>query len=98
MEYLYRLTLIKRLLKEENWTEDDEKVVSEHFHHLKSWTEAGKVVMAGRTTNEDVSQFGIVIFHADNAQQAERLMGEEPAVKKGIMKGELFPFRIALQG
>ncbi|ARI75983.1 YciI family protein [Halobacillus mangrovi] len=98
MEYLYRLTLIKRLLKEENWTKADEKIVTDHFHHLKSWTEEGKVVMAGRTTNEDASQFGIVIFYATNAQEAEHMMNEDPAIKKGIMKGELFPFKIALQG
>lgn len=92
------MILIKRLFKQENWTSNDESVVSEHFQHLKSWSEEGIVVMAGRTTNDDESQFGIVIFHAANKDEAENMMNQDPAIRSGIMTGDLYPFTIALQG
>lgn len=96
MQFLYKLTLIERLQKDEDWTDEDEAVVATHFQHLKKWTEEGKVVMAGRTTNEGASAFGIVIFHAENDEEAEVMMKKDPAIEQGIMTGELYPFHLAL--
>ncbi|TGB02674.1 hypothetical protein [Halobacillus salinus] len=59
VDFLYKLQLVERLWNDDNWTEADEKVVGTHFQHLKRWTEEGRVLMAGRTTNEAASSFGI---------------------------------------
>lgn len=52
--------------------------------------------MAGRTLNEDESQFGIVIFEDDSEQSAKQFMDEDPAISEGMMEGTLFPYRVAL--
>lgn len=46
--------------------------------------------------NEGPSSFGIVIFKAESAAQAQRIMEDDPAVRARTMRAELFPYRIAL--
>ncbi|WP_254871046.1 YciI family protein [Bacillus sp. Marseille-Q1617] len=96
MEYIYVLRLIPRLHKEENWTEEDEIVVAEHFKRLKEYRDRGVVILAGRTLNEEENAFGIVVFEEENEGKAEEFMSEDPCVKEGIMRAELFPYRVAL--
>jgi uncharacterized protein len=95
-EYIYMLKLRPDLLDDSAWTEKDEKIVSEHFNHLKEDFERGKVILAGRTTNSDKTQFGIVIFTAESWKSAQTYMESDPAIKYGVMTATLFPFRIAL--
>lgn len=96
MQFLYKLKLILPLLDEENWTERENKIVGEHFTKLQSLVNKGVVILAGRTLNEDESQFGIVIFEAENEEEAKIIMNSDPAVEKGIMTAELFPYQVAL--
>ncbi|MEL3971866.1 YciI family protein [Rossellomorea oryzaecorticis] len=96
MEYIYFLKLIPRLHKKENWTTEDEKVVSDHFARLKDYRDRGVVILAGRTLNEEENAFGIVVFEAETESEAEEFMRKDPAVNEGIMTGELFPYRVAL--
>lgn len=95
-EFLYKLKLVPRLLVENAWTENDNKIVREHFERLDNDTEKGKVILAGRTLNNDSTQFGIVIFKAKTEKEAEQYMNNDPAVKNKIMTASLFPFRTAL--
>lgn len=93
-EYIYRLELIERLEKDENWTDEDNRIVNEHFNYLKNLLSQNKLILAGRTTNED--KFGIVIFEAETNESAQDIMNNDPAVLNGIMTSELFPYRVAL--
>ena len=52
--------------------------------------------MAGPILAE--GQFGITIFNADNQKQAKEFTESDPAVKKGIVKPGVHPFRIFLKG
>ncbi|MEI2663731.1 YciI family protein [Rossellomorea sp. LJF3] len=96
MEFIYVLKLIPRLHKEESWTGEDEGIVKRHFTRLKEMTESGVVILAGRTLNEEENAFGIVVFEANDEEQAKVMMEDDPAVKEGIMTAELFPYRVAL--
>ncbi|MCR8849503.1 YciI family protein [Rossellomorea sp. SC111] len=96
MEFIYVLKLIPRLYQEENWTAGDEEIVKRHFERLKEWTDNGTVILAGRTLNEEEKAFGIVVFEADDEEQAKAFMKEDPTVTEGIMTAELFPYRVAL--
>jgi uncharacterized protein YciI len=51
---------------------------------------------AGRTLNTDESSFGIIIFRADSEEAARRIVADDPAVRGGVMRAELYPYRIAL--
>jgi len=96
MEFLYTLKLNPRLHGNNSWAEQDEQIVREHFQKLKDLTEQGIVILAGRTTREDSTDFGIVILETQSQEDAKQIMEEDPAVVHGIMTAELFPFGVAL--
>ena len=54
------------------------------------------VILAGRTQNTDYSSFGIVIINAGSEEEARKVMHDDPAVKNKVVRGELFPYKIAL--
>lgn len=95
-QFIYVLRLIPSLLNEENWTEREENIVDRHFAKLQELLEEGKLVLAGRTLSLDEKTFGIVILEAESEEEALIIMENDPAVAEGIMKAELFPYRIAL--
>jgi uncharacterized protein len=71
-------------------------IINQHFEYLQKLVAQGVVFMAGRTLNSDERTFGIVIFEAATEAAAVVLMQNDPAVKLGLMKAELFPYRLAL--
>jgi len=71
-------------------------IIGEHFSYLENLVANGIVLMAGRTLNTDERTFGIVVFMTRSELEARELMNGDPAVKKGLMKAELFPFTVAL--
>jgi uncharacterized protein YciI len=77
-------------------SEDEKRIVSEHFSYLQSLQQKGVLILAGRTQNTDPSSHGIVIFTAESDEQARKIMLEDPAVDKKVFRAELFPYRIAL--
>lgn len=95
-QFLYQLKLRDNLLEEANWTQKENEVVKQHFLRLQRDTENKKVIFAGRTLNTDSSSFGIVVFLAESEHSANEYMNKDPAIIAGIMKGFLFPFRVAL--
>ncbi len=96
--YLYRIQPTRSDMLERGPTDQEVETLSAHFAYLKSLTESGVVVMAGRTLVEDETAFGIVIFRTESEEQARALMAGDPAVRAGVMRAELFPFSIALWG
>ena len=77
-------------------TEREAATIAEHFEYLQRLHATGVVLMAGRTLNNDAQAFGIVVFTAESEHVALRLMQADPAVCAGVMKAELFPYRVAL--
>ena len=77
-------------------TLDEERIVSEHFAYLKELTGQGVVILAGRTLTTDENNFGIVIFKADSEKHAKQIVAADPVVRQGVMRAELYPYRVAL--
>ena len=75
-------------------TSAEAAAVEAHFQYLQSLTEQGIVVLAGRTTEQP--HVGIVIFRAADRATAEAIMGDDPALRAGVFRPRLQPFRIAL--
>ena len=94
--YLYRIQPTRREMLTEGPTIDEEQVIDAHFEFLQKLTGQGIVLLAGRTLNNDPSSFGIIILQAESEKAARQLMLSDPAVSNGVMRAELFPFRIAL--
>lgn len=77
-------------------TEFEEQTVSQHFNYLKDLTDRGIVRLAGLTLTNDETTFGIVIFLAKDIEGARSVAENDPAVKAGVMKAQVHPFKIAL--
>lgn len=98
MQFLYRLTPVRIEMVTEESTPEEQAFVNEHFVHLEKLTQQGVVLLVGRTQDNSPNTFGLVIFQAQSTEQAREIMNSDPAVRKGLMRAELFPFRIALAG
>ena len=94
--YLYKIQATRLEMLAEGPTPAEQAVTSEHFEYLKGLTEQGIVILAGRTLNTDASSFGIVIFQAESDEAARAVVDQDPAVQKGLMQAELYPYRVAL--
>jgi uncharacterized protein YciI len=94
--YLYKIQPIRPDMLANGSTLQEEEIIDEHFSYLSALTTRGIVLLAGRTLNIDPSSFGIVILKAASVNSARAVMLADPAVFKGVMRAELFPFQIAL--
>jgi uncharacterized protein YciI len=95
-QYIYWIRPTRLAMLTEGPTEDEQRIVGEHFDYLKRLVDSGRLLMAGRSLNDDERTFGIAIFTASSFEDAERVLAEDPAVRHGVMRGDVFPFRIAL--
>lgn len=95
-QFIYVLKLVPYLYDENNWTDKEEEIVDRHFKYLQELLSDGKLVLAGRTLNNNETTFGIVIFEAETEEEAQNIMKSDPAVAAEIMTAELHPYRVAL--
>jgi uncharacterized protein len=95
-QYLYCLKPVRLGILIQGPTEDEAAIIGDHFAYLERLTSQGDVLMAGRTLTADENTFGIVVCVAHSDEAATELMQTDPAVSRGLMTAELFPFRIAL--
>jgi len=95
-QFLYRVQASRHDILRTGPTAEEAAIVQEHFEYLKELTRKGVVILVGRTLTTDESAFGIAIFRAESEEAARSIMSNDPAVKKGVMRATLFPFRVAL--
>jgi uncharacterized protein YciI len=95
-QFLYRLQPTRLGMLTDGPTEREAEIVAEHFAYLSELTAEGTVLMAGRTLNADEHTFGIAVLVAATTADAMAIMSNDPAVRHGLMRAELFPYRIAL--
>jgi len=72
---------------------EEETAMTEHFDYLKRLHREGMVQLAGPCLD---AAFGIVIFEAPDIESARKIMANDPAVYKGVMQGEVHPYRVSL--
>jgi uncharacterized protein len=97
-QYLYRIQPARMEMLSDKPTAQEKAIIDEHSDYLQDLLTRGVLILAGRTLNSDPTSFGIVIYKAGSLGEALHIMENDPAVKKGVMLAELFPFRAALIG
>lgn len=95
-EFLYRIQPTRQDMLTTGPTLEEAAATQAHFAYLSAARDAGVVLMAGRTLVADERTFGVVVFRAPDEAAARELMENDPAVQAGVMRAELFPFRVAL--
>ena len=94
--FLYLVRLDARFHNNASWTSRERELVKEHFLYLQRATEAGQVIMAGRTDEAFDKTFGLVIFEAVDQGAAQAFMAADPAIAMGVMTASLHPYSIAM--
>jgi uncharacterized protein YciI len=96
MQWIYILQLQPKYTQQENWTDETNRIVGEHFNYLKSLFEQGVVKFVGKTEYgiEHLDNRGISIFEAADEAAANAIMQNDPCVINGVMTAMVHPFRI----
>ncbi len=77
-------------------TEEEMEVIGRHANYLRDLTDQKIVVLAGHTENSGDGTFGLVVLYAESRDSAAQVMGNDPAVKEGVLTAELHDFSIAM--
>lgn len=96
MQFLYRVQPTRTAMLEDGGTPQEQDAVSRHFAYLQALMAQGVLILAGRTLNTGDTSFGIIIFNAESQAAAQAVMEGDPAVREGVMRADLFPYRVAL--
>lgn len=79
-----------------NPDEEEAKIMSDHFHYLKSLLEQNKLYLAGPTLIPD-DPFGLIILDTESEEEARALLENDPSIKSGIQEiADLRPIRLSL--
>lgn len=94
--YAYKIQPTRLAMLTQGPTPEEEAIITEHFNYLKSLTDQGVAIFVGRTLTTNEHTFGITVFKAATTTSAQEIMNNDPAVSHGVMRAELYPFRVVL--
>ena len=77
-------------------TEDEKRIVSDHYAYLVGLRDAGKLVVAGPSIVAG-DTFGIGVLDVDDESEVQAIVAADPAVSSGTMTAEVRPLRIAVR-
>lgn len=78
-------------------TEEESRIVGEHYEYLVRLRAEGKLVLAGPSHVAVGDSVGIVILDVDGDAEAQAIVDADPAIANGLMTGELRPLRISVR-
>jgi uncharacterized protein YciI len=87
--YLYRIEPTRAGMPDAP-TEEEQRLVREHFAYLSKAYESGAVRWVGRTLT--APHVGLALFSADDDEKAAAFVASDPAVAGGIFSGRAQPF------
>jgi uncharacterized protein YciI len=77
-------------------TEEEVRIVAEHYAYLQALRLAGKLVVAGPSAVPG-DTIGIEILDIEDEVEVRAIVETDPAVSSGIMTAEIRPFRISVR-
>jgi len=77
-------------------TEEEARIVSDHYEYLQRLRAEGRIVVAGPSVAPG-DTFGLGIFDQDDRAEVEAIVAADPAITGGIMTAEIRPYRIAVR-
>jgi uncharacterized protein YciI len=92
--YIYDLILKPEYHDESAWDDRVRDTINQHSEFLKRGIHHGRVMFAGLTETPPKDNHGLVLFEADNQDDAEEFMQSDPAIANGVMMGRAFPFKL----
>jgi uncharacterized protein YciI len=95
---MYTLKPNRLAITLEGPTEAEAPIVARHWAHLQELAARKTLIFAGRTlvTTEDC--FASAVIRANSESEARSIMEGDPAIKEGLMRGQLFRYQVLLMG
>ena len=97
-QWLFVSKLVRAEMLISGPTAEESAAVGLHFSYWKLLTEEGKALVVGRTQTTDPDTMGLAIFLAEDEFEALRIGEDDPAVKAGVFRMQIFPYYVALLG
>ena len=78
-------------------TEEESRIVGEHYEYLQRLCREGKLVLAGPSHVEIGDTIGICVYDVEDEAEVRALVAADPALVNGVMTAELRPLRISVR-
>jgi len=92
--YAYRIQPTRPAMLTEGLNVAELDSFKRHSAYLQKLVDDGIACFIGRTLNTDASVWAATVFKAESEDAARAVMNADPFVQDGVMRAELFPFRI----
>ncbi|HLZ70031.1 MAG TPA: YciI family protein [Dehalococcoidia bacterium] len=92
--YAYRIQPTRPAMLTEGLSPAELDSFQRHSAYLQTLVDDGIACFIGRTLNRDASGWAATVFKAESEAAARAVMNADPFVRDGVMRAELFPFRI----
>ncbi len=79
----------------QSMTDDEKKIMGDHFEYLKGKLADGSLVLAGPAMDAKMP-VGIILVETATRGEAEAIANGDPSVKSGVQKAKVYPFTMAL--
>jgi uncharacterized protein YciI len=77
-------------------TDEESRIVGEHYDYLTALRDEGKLVVAGPSIVPG-DTIGIGVLTVDDEDEVRAIVAADPAVSSGVMTAEIRPMRIAVR-
>lgn len=91
-QYLLRVEMVRSGFTFQNMTPEEGRILTQHGAYLKALLDQGKLTFSGQAFDPK-GLWGVIVLNAANAGAATEIMNNDPAVKAGIFRGDVIPFR-----
>ncbi|GAB3260509.1 YciI family protein [Chitinimonas naiadis] len=96
MQFLYLIRPTRSDMLKQGLTDAESQAMAAHFAYLQAAQAQGQLILAGRTLEVDERGFGIAIYNATDEAAAQSFAVMDPAVQAGVVRAEVYPYRVAL--
>ena len=81
---------------QQNWDAATKQILFEHLTYLKALHQQGVMKLVGKTDYDinNPENMGLAIFEAENDENANEIMQNDPCIKSGVMTARLHPFSL----
>ncbi len=94
-QWLYVVRPVRPEMLVTGMTTQEQAIIERHAAYCHDLGKAGVMVMVGRTQTTTPDTLGLAVFLAEDEASARTIMENDPAVKEGVMRAQLFPYRVA---
>lgn len=94
-QYIFRIHPTRPDMDSAGLYPREKRLVHEHFHYLHTLMLQGTLLLAGRTRNVTSDGFGLVVYQAQDDEEAAAIMAGDPAIREGVFHGHWYPFQVA---